>query len=192
MKVKICGITHYEDAIRACELGADALGFVFYKKSPRYIEPIKAQEIIAKLPPFVERVGLFVHENEVTIDSIATMCQLSLVQLHWNVSSSFVTQTKALHVQRVEHPHDLNTLRPYSLVDAYVDNYGGAGKRIPLEWFDHIDCSHLILAGGLQSHLLADVKTYGFYGVDVSSGVEHSKGKKDWKKMEEFITLAKN
>ncbi|BAF69435.1 phosphoribosylanthranilate isomerase [Nitratiruptor sp. SB155-2] len=194
MRVKICGITNLEDALVAIEAGADALGFVFYEKSPRYIHPQEAKIISKKLPPFVERVGLFVHEEPVKIDEICSYCNMSLAQIHFDVEESFFEklQTKALPVVRAKCAEDILQFSDrYRLVDAYVPEFGGAGRRVALEWFENIDCSKIVLAGGLSPKNVSEVKRYGFYGVDVSSGVEARKGKKDPQKVREFIQKAK-
>lgn len=194
MRVKICGITNLEDALFAIEAGADALGFVFYPKSPRYITPQKALAIAKELPPFVERVGLFVNEDKKTIEQICWESMMSLAQLHFDVDEAFVESLaiKALPVIRAKSKEDIQKFQGhYRLVDAYVPEFGGAGKRLALEWFEGIDCSQIILAGGLTPQNVAEVKKYGFYGVDVSSGVEEYKGKKDPKKVKLFIQRAK-
>lgn len=194
MRVKICGITSFEDAMVAINAGADALGFVFYKPSPRYIEPKRAKQIIQNLPPFVEKVGLFVHEEGVFVDEICDYVNLSLAQLHWGVDESFLgsLHTPALPVVRAKSKNDISQFQnQYRLVDAFVEGFGGAGKRIELEWFKEVDCSKIILAGGLSAEYLKELKPYGFYGVDVSSGVEKSYGIKDAWKVREFIRLAK-
>ena len=194
MRVKICGITNLEDALVACDAGADALGFVFYEKSPRSITPQKAKEIVAQLPPFVERVGLFVNEPKEKIEAICRFSCMSLAQLHFDVDEEFVRSLaiKALPVVRAKEPSDILRFGDrYRLVDAYVPQFGGVGKRVALEWFDGVDCSKIILAGGLTPENVAQVKGYGFYGVDVSSGVEAAKGRKDHAKVRAFIQKAK-
>ena len=194
LRVKICGITNLEDALLAIEAGADALGFVFYEKSPRYITPAKAAAITAQLPPFVERVGLFVEEPKERIEEVCLDSGMSLAQLHFDVDEDFVDSLaiKALPVVRARSAEDIHRFAGrYRLVDAYVPQYGGAGKRVALEWFDGVDTSKIILAGGLDPSNVAEVKKYGFYGVDVSSGVEAVKGKKDPAKVKEFIQKAK-
>ena len=195
MCVKICGITNLEDALYAVACGADALGFVFYEKSPRYITPQRAKEIIAALPPFVERVGLFVNEDVPAINAVCSEVGISLAQIHFEVDETFFSgiNVKTLPVVRAQKPEDIACFsHTYRLVDAYCEAYGGSGKRLNLEWFEGVDCSKIILAGGLSPENVAEVKQYGFYGVDISSGVELSKGKKDLKKVEQFIANAKS
>ena len=195
MRVKICGITNYRDAIQAIEAGADALGFVFYSKSLRYITPTKAKEIIDKLPPFIGRVGLFVNEGVDTIDTISNYCNLTVSQIHFEVDEESLEAIggRALPVIRAKEPKDiLQYSNRYRLVDVYCEGYGGSGKRLNLEWFDGVDCSKIILAGGLTPDNLHELKGYNFYGVDVSSGVEKTKGKKDYEKVTKFIKNAKS
>lgn len=195
MRVKICGITNFQDAMQAVEAGADALGFVFYRESPRYITPADAKKIIAKLPPFVGRVGLFVNEGIDTIDTIAKYCDLTLCQIHFEVDEEALEMigSKAMPVIRAKEAKDILQYEDrYRLVDAFSEAYGGSGKRLNLEWFDGMDCSKIILAGGLTPDNLEALKKYNFYGVDVSSGVERIKGRKDYAKVSKFIENAKS
>jgi phosphoribosylanthranilate isomerase len=195
MRVKICGITNFQDAIQAIEAGADALGFVFYSESPRYIKPADAKKIIDKLPPFIGRVGLFVNEGIDTIDTISNYCDLTLCQIHFEVDEEALDMigSKAMPVIRAKEAKDILQYKDrYRLVDVYCEAYGGSGKRLNLEWFNGIDCSKIILAGGLTAENLNELKKYNFYGVDVSSGVERIKGKKDYGKVTRFIQNAKS
>ena len=195
LKVKICGITNLEDALHAVACGADALGFVFYEKSPRYITPIDAKAIIEQLPPFVERVGLFVNVDATHINTVCKDVGISLAQLHFEVDEAFMDAINlaTLPVVRAQNSEDINNFKDsYRLVDAYSEAYGGTGKRLNLEWFNDIDCSKIILAGGLDIDNVTQVKECGFYGLDVSSGVERSKGKKDPIKVKKFIANAKS
>lgn len=194
MRVKICGITNFEDALVAINAGADALGFVFYPESPRYISPENAKTIIEKLPPFVEKVALFVNETPDTIRSVCLETGCTLAQIHFDVSNDFYPQLRFpfLRVIRAQKREDvLSYADEYRLIDAYCETYGGSGKRLNLEWFEGADCSKIILAGGLDSENVAALKPYGFYGVDVSSGVEAFKGKKDPLRVTAFIQKAK-
>lgn len=194
MWVKICGITNLDDALCGTESGADALGFVFYPKSPRYISPQNAQKIAQLLPLHVKKIGLFV---EVTPDEINLTCklaQMDMAQLHFEVDDDFLRALKVpyLRVIRAKEEADVQkysgTLR---LVDAYVESFGGEGKRVDLSWFAKSDNENIILAGGLGPDNIEAIKPLGFYGVDVSSGVEKSKGIKDHEKIKAFIQKAK-
>jgi len=194
-RVKICGITNLEDALVAIENGADALGFIFYEKSPRYISPSDAKAIVDALPPFIERVGLFVNEDAESIDEVCKQSNMSIAQIHFEVDEAFLDslQIKAIPVIRAKSADDIRQFNDrYRLVDAYCKAYGGSGKRVNLEWFENMDCSKIILAGGLDPSNVATTISYGFYGVDVSSGTEKSKGKKDHAKVKDFINNAKN
>jgi phosphoribosylanthranilate isomerase len=193
MRVKICGITNLEDALQAVEAGADALGFVFYEKSPRFIAPEIARKIVEELPPFVERVGLFVNEEPAAVDRTCLESGMSLAQIHFDVDAYFLgrLQVKSLPVVRAKKREDVEKFQErYRLVDAYCEAYGGSGKRLNLEWFEGVDCSKIILAGGLTPENVSEVKRYGFYAVDVSSGTEVKKGIKDPLKVKKFITNA--
>lgn len=195
MRVKICGITNLHDAMVAVEAGADALGFVFYQRSPRFITPEDARAITDELPPFVERVGLFVEESPESIDAVCADSGMSLAQIHFDTDEAFLKRIniKALPVVRAKSREDVEKFSGrYRLVDAYCEAYGGSGKRLNLEWFDGVDCSRIILAGGLTPENVAETKKYGFYAVDVSSGTEASKGIKDAKKVKKFIQSAKS
>ncbi|MDX9902063.1 MAG: phosphoribosylanthranilate isomerase [Aliarcobacter sp.] len=193
MKVKICGITNFQDALDAINAGANALGFVFYADSPRYITPLKAREIVEKLPPFIQTVGLFVNENENFINEVCHESKMQLAQIidDNELLNYELLEVKFIKVIRVKSQKDLKNLNnDYYLLDAFVDGFGGAGKRIALEWFENFDCSKFILAGGLTASNLKEIRNYGFYGVDVSSGVEESKGKKSKQKMIDFVKEA--
>ncbi|MEA2029399.1 MAG: phosphoribosylanthranilate isomerase [Campylobacterota bacterium] len=194
-RVKICGITNLADALQAIECGADALGFIFYESSPRYISPQDAKAIVDALPPFIERVGLFVNEDAQTIDDICKESNMSIAQIHFEVDEAFLDslEIKAIPVIRAKSAEDITQFSDrYRLVDAYCEAYGGSGKRVNLEWFEDVDCSKIILAGGLDPTNVASTLSYGFYGVDVSSGTEMAKGKKDHAKVKDFINNAKN
>jgi phosphoribosylanthranilate isomerase len=194
MRTKICGITSYDDAMIAIEAGADALGFVFYEPSPRYISPKEARDIIKKLPPFVEKVALFVNSDAQVINSYCQEAGATLAQIHFEAPISLYEQLFVPYIKVIRAKEAKDILQfsdEYRLVDAYCETYGGSGKRLNLEWFENVDCSKIILAGGLDSQNVTDVKKYGFYGVDVSSGVEFSYGKKDAQKVIEFVKSAK-
>ena len=195
MRVKICGITNYDDAMFAIEAGADALGFVFYPRSPRYVAPSEAEQIIAKLPPFVEKVGLFVEEGAEAIGKTARESGITLAQIHFDVNEAFLDAVEfpVLPVVRARSAEDLERFADrYRLVDAYCEGYGGSGKRLALEWFEGRDNARIIIAGGLSPVNVEELKGYGFYGCDVSSGTEAAKGIKDPQKVREFVHRAKS
>ncbi|SFV57302.1 Phosphoribosylanthranilate isomerase [hydrothermal vent metagenome] len=195
MRVKICGITNLEDALYAISQKADALGFVFYPKSPRYISPENAKKIIQELPPFIDMVGLFVNETAENINKISQDTKITLAQIHFDMPSIELSKinTRTLKVIRANCKNDILKYKDeYRLVDAFCETYGGSGKRLNLEWFDDIDCSKIILAGGLTPENLLEIKDYNFYGVDVSSATEKIKGIKDPIKVKKFINNAKN
>ena len=195
MRVKICGITNLQDALDAIDAGADALGFVFYDKSPRYINPIEAKKIIEQLPPFVQPVGLFVNMYAAQVDFICKLSGVDIAQIHFECDEKFYNslQTKHIKVVRAKSASDLLLHKDqYRIVDAFVESYGGEGKRINLEWFKNIDCSKIILAGGLTASNLKEIRDYNFYSVDVSSGVEKNKGIKDKEKMINFVNEIPN
>ncbi len=153
----------------------------------------QAKKIISQLPPFVEKVALFVNEDAAMIDSICKESGATLAQLHFEASSELCDSLSTPHIKviRARSKEDIQQYHnEYRLVDAYCEAYGGAGKQINIEWFVGMDCSKIILAGGLNSSNVAPLKKYGFYGVDVSSGVELSHGIKDSKKTQEFVTNA--
>ena len=190
MRVKICGITNLEDALDAIQAGASALGFVFYEKSPRYIEPFEARKIVDKLPPFIQTVGLFVNESSSYINQVCTNAKMQIAQIidDDNYTELESLEIKYIEVIRAKSKNDLlNIDDKYYLVDAFVESFGGAGKRVALDWFDEVDCSKIVLAGGLTYENIKELKGYNFFAIDVSSGVEASKGKKDKDKMIKFI-----
>lgn len=194
MRTKICGITNLQDALDAVDAGVNALGFVFYDKSPRYISPKEASSIADKMPPFVQLVGLFVNESSDTVNEVCKIAKMDIAQIITEDSSPSYFEslnTKYIKVIRAQSKSDiLEYNNEYVLIDAFVEGFGGKGKRVALEWFEDIDCSKIILAGGLNESNLKELSGFGFYGVDVSSGVEHSKGKKDKNKMNNFVKAA--
>ncbi|MDR3346920.1 MAG: phosphoribosylanthranilate isomerase [Campylobacteraceae bacterium] len=195
MRVKICGITSLKDALIAVEAGADAVGFIFYAKSPRYITPKAAKHISSLLPPFVQKVGVFVNENPKSINKICKKAKLNLAQIHFDVDDRFLSKLKTTYIKviRAKQKSDIGRYaNEYRLVDAFVESFGGEGKRLDLSWFEGADCSKIILAGGLEADTLESIRAFGFYGVDVNSGVEKERGVKDAEKVHNFIKSAKD
>jgi len=203
VKVKICGITSYEDARAAVEAGADALGFVFYDKSPRFINPVKAAGIISRLPPFIQTVGLFVNEETAQVNWTADYCGIDVVQLHGDETPEDCLEVKrrvikAFRVQKIVSLDPLEKYQDYQvagyLLDAWSpDAYGGTGRTFNWELAQSAkQYGPVILAGGLTADNIAEaIRVVKPYGVDVSSGVESAPGKKDLEKVKEFIRVAK-
>jgi phosphoribosylanthranilate isomerase len=200
-KVKIDGITNLDDALAAVEFGADALGFVFVPNTPRYIEPAKAAEIIARLPPFVTNVGVFVNDSQEHIKQIADQCKLSVLQLHGQEPPDFCLQfnRKVIKAFRIKDEESLTDLPKYTvsayLLDTYVKGAMG-GTGVTFDWRLALEAKKyglVILAGGLNPENVAKAIQQVYpYGVDVSSGVEAKPGKKDHGKMKNFIKAARN
>jgi phosphoribosylanthranilate isomerase len=196
--VKICGITRIEDALAAARCGAHAIGLVFYRPSPRYVDPDRAGEIIRALPPFVTAVGLFVDAPAQEVRAVLAQAPVSLLQFHGAESSAFCRQfglpyIKAVRIragvdllQYAQDYHDAKAL----LLDAFVDGaHGGTGatfdwslvrERLPLP---------IVLSGGLTAGNVANaIRAVHPWAVDVSSGVEAEKGIKDAAKIAAFIS----
>ena len=200
VRVKICGITNSDDARHAADCGADALGFVFYAGSPRCVTPEQARELVAGLPPFVTRVGLFVNEDPVRIRAIIASCGLDAVQLHGDEppADCVLPPCRVIKGVRPRHAADLAALAAYPvaalLVDAAVPGqFGGTGQRADWELAAVLATrQRVILAGGLTpANVAAAVRQVKPYGVDVASGVESAPGRKDPDRVAQFIRMAK-
>jgi len=202
IKVKICGITNLEDALNAQSLGADALGFVFCEDSPRYISPKKAGDIIKKLPPFVKSVGLFVNEKKEMIDDALKFSGIDLIQFHGDEDESFCKQFNLPFIKVIRVTEDINLLEYMSyfesasafLLDSYSGNArGGTGHQFNWELIPADTNVPLVIAGGLNpDNIKSLLEKRQPYAVDVSSGVESAKGKKDLNKMKQFMDGVKN
>jgi len=194
MRVKICGITNLEDAQIAVGEGADAIGFNFYQRSPYFIRPDVAFSIIEKLPPFVEKVGVFVNSDAKYINKAIALSGVTLAQMHFEATQALYGSlvVPPLRVVRAQREADIDYLGDrYRLLDAYSETYAGDASRVNLDWCEGRDCSKIILSGGLSPDNVEEVLPYGFFGVDVSSGVESEPGKKDLQKIRAFIRAAK-
>jgi phosphoribosylanthranilate isomerase len=199
-RVKICGMTNIDDSRHAAACGADALGFVFYPGSPRFVDPDQARRIIADLPPFISTVGLFVNETPARICEMVEFCGLDTVQLHGEEEPSqcHYPPRRVVKALRLQDGMDDAVFASYQvsslLLDAYVpDKFGGTGKRCDWDRAAEIAASYrVILAGGLAPENVAEaVCRVHPYGVDVSSGVEKQPGQKDPEKVAMFIRMAK-
>jgi len=196
-RIKICGITNIDDALQATELGADAIGLVFYAQSPRCVTPLQAQKIIAALPPFITTVGLFVDASAETIAQVLAQVPLDLLQFHGNESPAKCRNNPRPYIKaiRMQPQLDIPTaIASYPdaraiLLDAYHPQQAG-GTGTVFDWrLVPKNCSKpLILAGGLNPANVAQaIRVVKPYAVDVSSGVEASPGIKDREKLKAFI-----
>jgi phosphoribosylanthranilate isomerase len=198
-RIKICGITNMEDALAAVDYGADALGFVFYPRSPRYVTPEKAREIITQLPPFVSTVGVFANETHEKMREIIEFSGIDILQLHGDEPSDacyiWHRVIRALRVMDFSDLKPLEVCRASAfLLDTYsAESYGGTGQIF--NWDIAVEAKRfgrIILSGGLNpDNIEKAVRYVRPYAVDVSSGIEEEKGKKDLKKMKVFIERAK-
>lgn len=202
VKVKICGITNLEDALAAFFSGADAIGFVFYKKSPRYIDPLKVRNISRILPKKLIKVGVFVDEKESKIKSISKMCDLDMLQFHGSESPEFCSRFKGYKVIkafRVKDKLELEELKKYKifacLFDAFSKNkVGGTGKKFNWNLLPKKSkIKHpVFLSGGLSAkNIKSALKEVNPDWVDLSSSVEYKPGKKNHKKIKSFIKIIK-
>ena len=188
VKVKICGITNLDDAMAAADFGADALGFVFFKKSPRYLSPANAKKIIKRLPPFISTVGVFVNENKKNIEKIVLQTGINIIQLHGDETPKACNLSKpVIKAIRVKSIETLGLVSKYKdkvsvfLLDTYTPEvFGGTGQVF--NWDIAVEAKkfgRVILAGGLTpENIEKAVRLVHPYAVDVSSGVEAEKGKK--------------
>ncbi len=201
-KIKICGITNMPDAQLAMELGADALGFIFYPKSPRYIKVGDAANICNALPPFVTKVGVFVDELEYEIEKALSECLLNALQFHGEEPPGFCVKfpAKSIKAIRMRDEDSLRVAAEYDvdalLLDTYTDTErGGTGRTF--DWSLAVKAKELdtpiILSGGLTTANVQEaIRKVRPYAVDVSSGVEREPGKKDPEKLRRFIELCKS
>jgi len=191
-KVKICGITNYDDAVAAMDLGADLLGFNFYPKSPRFVTKERAAEIISRLPGFIDTAGVFVNASIEEIHETNSVCQLDWVQLHGDEDPQFCRSLlshniKTMKAIRVKDQTDIESADRFFtdaiLLDAFnPDKYGGTGLTFDWNIIGHIS-KRVFLAGGVNPDNAAAAVKLGVYGIDVCSGVEAEPGKKDHEKM---------
>lgn len=192
-KIKICGITNLADGQLALELGADLLGFNFYPPSPRYIDPKKAADIIAKLPRDTISVGLFVNAGTDAIAKVLQQCPVKIAQLHGDESNDDCKAAQQLGVEvikalRIGKKEDINLIDKFDpqmiLLDAFRQElYGGTGHTFDWNWIKSAGGKNIFLAGGINPDNITDALAVGTYGIDLCSGVEKEPGIKDVGKM---------
>jgi phosphoribosylanthranilate isomerase len=199
MEIKICGITNMEDASFVATCGADAIGFIFYPKSPRYVAPETVKKIIEAIPREITKVGVFVNHDVAEVKETIDFCGLDLVQLHGDESPAYCSQFPQSQVIKAFAPRtedDLLNMREYPvkaiLVDAHDPvRYGGTGEQSDWTLAAKVKETHfLILAGGLSmANIQAAVEQTSPHAVDVNSGAEIAPGKKDHQKVRAIIDL---
>jgi phosphoribosylanthranilate isomerase len=197
VRVKICGVRTLEEAEAAIEAGADALGFNFWPRSPRYLAPAEAQEITRRLQPLVTLIGVFVNEKRERIVEVAAQVGLQAIQLHGDEPPAFCEGFDSLRVikaLRVGEAFDCHVIEPYAahmiLLDTSIKgSYGGTGHRF--DWQVAIEAQRyapVMLAGGLRiENVAAAITTVRPAAIDVCSGIEAAPGRKDLHKLREFM-----
>lgn len=201
VRVKICGITRVQDLDAACAAGADALGFVFYDKSPRQVSVEAAAELVRALPPFVQSVGLFVNADPAFIEATLEAVPLDLLQFHGDETPADCMRFTRPYIKAIRVTADTDLLKCAAefetarglLLDAYVPGVpGGTGERFDWKLIPPHLPKPVILSGGLTpANVAAAVRQVHPWAVDVSSGVETAKGIKDPRHVAQFIAQAK-
>ena len=206
-RIKICGITREEDVCSAVRLGADALGFVFYAASPRYVSAARAGALMAAMPPFVTPVALFVNASVEEVSEVARLAPFALLQFHGDetpvqcAAIAAAVNRPFMRVFRVKPDTSAADLLKYKLeyraasplfssllLDTFVDAYGGAGKVFDWSLIPKELAPRVVLSGGLSVSNATDaVARVRPFAVDISSGVEQHKGIKDARKIADFV-----
>ncbi|WP_457568990.1 phosphoribosylanthranilate isomerase [Desulfurobacterium sp.] len=205
VKVKVCGITNLEDAMAAINAGADAVGFIMFKGSKRYISPLEVRHITKELPPFVTKVGVFVNEDRASVLEILSYAGLDFAQLHGDETPDYcryIGEKRVIKVFRFNSVEEVDRIKNYEdvasaiLLDTFSkENFGGTGKTF--DWniakkAKEISKLPLILSGGLNIENVSEaIKTVNPYAVDVCSGVELHPGKKDEETVKRFVKISK-
>lgn len=206
-RIKLCGLSRKEDVGHAVKAGADAIGFVFYKKSARYISPEEAAELLVMIPPFITTVGLFVNATPAEVADIVARAPVSMLQFHGDESAEscrlaaeaanrpFIRAirvkpetTSADLLQCEQEYRSASKLFAGLLLDTWVDGYGGSGKVFDWSLIPEELAHRVVLSGGLSVQNVAEaVSRIHPYAVDVSSGIEQAKGIKDASKINDFV-----
>lgn len=195
MQIKICGITNTEDALLCAGLGADALGFIFYERSKRFISYHKAEEIISQLPPFVLKVGVFVDEEFTNINTVANKIGLNAVQLHGSENTEYISNINLPVIKsfRVGDNFDWSKIDKYNKCQILLDSFspnemGGTGNKFDWNCIPSRIKNKIVLSGGISianiDYIFDEIKPSA---IDISSSIESVPGKKDHKKVKELF-----
>ena len=201
MKIKICGLTDPENSKQIASLDIHAIGLVFFNESPRAVSIEQANEIIQELPPFINKVGLFVNASSNFVDQVLNSVNIDTIQFHGDESSSDCSQFQMPFIKAIRMREGTNLLKQAEefssaaglLLDSFEeDSYGGTGKSFDWNLIrDNIDLP-IILAGGLnKDNVMSAIEKTQPYAIDISSGVEVDKGIKDIEKIKEIISLTR-
>jgi phosphoribosylanthranilate isomerase len=196
MKVKICGITNLDDALICEKEGADAIGFIFYRQSKRYILPKDAAEITGKLSPFTAKVGVFVNEEVSVITEIVEKTNINIVQLHGDENEDYCLQINLPVIKsfRIREGFDFDKITKYKnvnyLLDSFAENnYGGTGSSFNWELIPMNLKNKIILSGGISEKNIEYIfKNISPSAIDLSSSLESKPGKKDERKIKSFFS----
>lgn len=196
-RVKICGITRVQDALEAVRCGADAIGLVFYAASPRYVTLLQAQQVVAAMPPFVSVVALFVNATQAEIENVTSQVSIDIVQFHGDETAAECERIKLPYFKAIRVKPDTNLLKCEAefngakalLLDTYSESaYGGTGHAFDWDLIPKNMSKPVILAGGLMAENVGlAIQKVKPYAVDVSGGIEISKGVKDSDKIADFM-----
>lgn len=199
-RIKICGLTRRSDVCHVASAGADAIGFVFYSSSPRFVATDLAVQLCSDIPPFVTSVGLFVNENPSTVRQILEQVPLGLLQFHGDEDEAYCMQFRRPYIKAIRVGSGVDLLESVKsfqsasalLFDALSDSYGGSGKSFDWNLIPPKLPCRIILSGGLTSENVGDgIRRLQPWAVDVSSGVEFAKGLKDAARVNAFVAAVK-
>ena len=202
MKIKICGLTDPENSKQIASLDIHAIGLVFFKESPRAVSIEQANEIIQELPPFINKVGLFVNASSNFVDQVLNSVNIDTIQFHGDESSSDCSQFQMPFIKAIRMREGINLLSQAEefssasglLLDSFEeDSYGGTGKSFDWNLIKNNLDLPIILAGGLnKDNIMSAIEKTQPYAIDISSGVEVDKGIKDIEKTKEIIEIVKS
>ena len=187
MKVKFCGMTNLDDVLSAVDLGVDFVGFVFYEKSKRYIDYAKTKRIVEYVKNSVKTVGVFVNQDDNEIEEAIKFCHLDFAQVYRDVG-----KINTIRAYRIKDTLPSNINEGLILFDSYSKSVGGSGTSFNLDLIKDFEYKNrLFVAGGVSADNVKQIKKEGVFGVDLVSFIETYPGKKDIKKMKNFMKFAR-